>query len=96
MNKTIATESFRQKQLRLLDGRQDLMHHVYHINNLVHGERVADWLLRNGFKGENLANWLRSEFDNSVIKMAAHVVSKINNAHIKPIIMGEDYRGKRI
>lgn len=91
--RTIHSESFRQKQLRLLDGRQDLMHHMYHINNLVHGEAIADWLLKRGLKGALLKEWLLEQFKDSVIEMAKHIVKDVNNANkANPIILGRDYK----
>lgn len=93
----ISTESFRQKQLKLLDGRQDLLHHIYHLNKYVHGEAMADWLLKRGLKGALLKEWLLSEFQDSVTVMAQHIIKEINRAReIKPIIAGVDYRAKRL
>lgn len=95
-DRCITTPTFREKQIRLVDGRNDLLHHIYMLNNFVHGEAIADWLLKRGLKGALLKEWLLSEFQDSVLEMVKHVVKDVNRARTtKPIIVGEDYRGKR-
>lgn len=88
----IRSERFRHKLLTLLDGRQDIFHHVYHLNYMVHGEKLADWLLIRGLKGENLASWLSTKHENSFLKAVAFIIADINKTNsVRPIIVGKDY-----
>ncbi len=90
--KEIRSERFRQKLLRLIDGRADLMHFAHHLNYLVHAEPVADWLLVRGIRGQNLSEWLSQKHGGSFIKAVQAIVQDVNKANgVKPIIFGRDY-----
>lgn len=90
----IRSESLRYKLMRIMDGRQDLLHHAYHLNHLVHAERVCDWLLRHGFKGERLADWLRDKHQNSFLSMVEFIVAQVNRTARRPLVVGRDYLAK--
>lgn len=81
--------------LRLLDGRQDLMHFCYHLANFRHSEAICSWLLIHGFKGERLAEWLSERFEGKTLELVKYVVSQVNRTNgVRPIIVGVDYAAK--
>lgn len=89
------TPMMREKFLRFVDGREDLLYYAYHLNQCKHKEPIVDWLLRRRLTGEKFAEWVRVKHDNSFLKMLQHVVSEVNRTRLKPVIAGEDY-GNRI
>lgn len=90
--KQIKSESFRQKLLKLMDGRADLKHVIFVLNNLKHNEAVVDWLLRHGFKGARLVDWLQDKHDSNTLNMVKWIVAQVNHTNgFQPIIVGRDY-----
>lgn len=91
---TIRSEKLRQKLLTLMDGRPDLKHHIFHLNHLRYADQVCDWLLRHGFKGATLSEWIQDKHNGSFLNMVTFIVQQVNRrAKPKPLYVGKDYLG---
>jgi hypothetical protein len=90
--KTIRSEAFRQKLLTLMDGRGDLKHVIFVLNNCVHGDPIVDWLLRHGFKGSRLVEWIQEKHESNTLNMIKFIVAQVNHTNgYRPLYVGKDY-----
>lgn len=87
----IRNERFRQKLLQLFDGNPGLTHHIYNMNYLVHGDAIANWLLRRGLKGVRLQEWIQEKHQGSFLKMVEFIVADVNRAAPRAVRYGVDY-----
>lgn len=76
---------------RIIDGHPGLLHHAYHLNNLVHADPICDWLLRYGFTGQRLLDWMRDKHEGSVLYLIQYIVAHVNHSRPKPLLAGKDY-----
>lgn len=85
----------REKFLRFVDGREDLLYYAFHLNQCKHREALLDWLLSKKLTGARFAAWVKDKHGNSFLAMLQHIVAEVNHARAKPVIAGKDY-GHRI
>lgn len=90
----IRSERFRERLLSVMDGRGDLQHTVFHLNNMKHGPQIVDWLLVHGFKGARLVEWQKEKHHGSVIEMVKFIIAQVNHSRPKPILVGGEYLAK--
>lgn len=91
----IRTEEFRQDLVAILGEDRNLVPVVFHINECVYGPQIAKWLIKNGFVGRKMSEWLHCKHMGSVLSMIKFVTAENNRTNgLKPFIAGKDYLRK--
>lgn len=79
---------------RIWDGDNRVRFILQFLADFDRSEEILRYLIKEGFTGKKLWDWVQGEFSGSVLQMAAYVLMKINKeTEIKPIIAGRDLRG---
>jgi len=84
-------EKLRQKFLRLVDGHGPCIHYAHQVYNLVHSERILDWLLSRGLRGKDLDAWVQEKHGGSILTAVSFIVSEVNRAPQRPVRLGVEY-----
>ena len=91
------------KNRTLSDQRKNLMLNVISGNNLIvpimhqlthyrDCDNFLKWLVMNKIQGKNLIDWLKVNFDSSVLLMVQFIIKHNNkNKEIEPIIKNKDW-----
>lgn len=95
MAKQIRSERLRNKLLQVCDGEWNrLQHALFHLNNLVEAEAVADWLISRRLTGKRLADWIAEEFQGTFLPMYDQIRSQVCRQNQgRPVLVGKDYLG---
>jgi hypothetical protein len=82
----------RELILRLSDGQMATLPILYHFINYRRCNDIFQWLLSNGFTGNNLIALVNREFGNQMLNVVKFILMKIDKDRVmKPLFLGKDY-----
>ena len=87
------TESEREFYLRVIDQDPRVMPIAHEISKYKHSLDITVWLIKNNITGKILLDFLKNNFENSIMGMIKFIIMKINgDKEIKPIYAHKDYK----
>lgn len=84
----------RYRYFQIMDGIQtkEMTHHLSILDQFVHRERMAKWLIDEKFIGKMFLGWVRTEFKGLMLECCREIVRRVNGDRgLKPIIAGKDF-----
>lgn len=71
---------------------REMTHHLLILDQFVHKERMAKWLVDNKFVGKMFLGWVETEFKGLMLECCREIVRRVNRDRgLKPIIADRDF-----
>lgn len=76
----------------VINGNMTVVPVMHQLSRYRDCQKFLKWLIINNITGHNLLDWLKIDFDNSVMGMVKFIVKTHNkDKDLKPIILGKDW-----
>jgi len=83
----------RELILRLVDGDPDSLVLAYLLTQYTRCDTIIAWLIRQNITGKKFSDWVKYEWEKSVLTMVKHILKKVDSdVTTRPILIGPDFK----
>lgn len=78
--------------LKLCNDNAEAVTIAYHLTGYRRCDQIASWLIKQNLTGRTLVDWLKINWEMSMLSMVKYVLKKIDSdVTVRPILFGKDF-----